>query len=352
MVGGTCKACPNGTFGRNCSSQCPADKYGYLCAETCECKYYEMCSATKGCIPGEGYCVKERSTDVGCCPNYWKSKNGSCIACAAGTYGENCSDECPKGFYGLLCGKKCSCETNCDKVVGCPKTAGTRFHGKKLLLWILPFTCGILILFCLAAVFIRRRRGKPTSRSIDDIGHSQNSRIRDASRDAVSQNNTVNNTVNDPERSKPKCTESLARMCSDDENDTGIYNTLSLRSNTYEEPVGRKKSLLVHQTMKPTYKTMEESFSKNCKKSLVSEKRMAKDENQCEYVGDYAANSRIGTENVLFESSSSENQTESPEESINVYNLANFAEHDCSDLPPRSTFLEDLTSKLSNLKKY
>ena len=158
--------------------------------------------------------------------------------------------------------------------------------------------------------------------------------------------------MNDPERSKPKSTESLARMCSDDENDTGIYNTLSLRSNNYEEPVGRKKSLLVHQTMKPTYKTMEESFSKNCKKSLVSEKRMAKDENQCEYVGDYAANSRIGTENVLFESSSSENQTESPEESINVYNLANFAEHGCSDLPPRSTFLEDLTSKLSNLKKY
>ena len=46
-------ACPNGTFGKNCSSQCPADKYGYLCTETCECKYYEMCSATKGCIPGK-----------------------------------------------------------------------------------------------------------------------------------------------------------------------------------------------------------------------------------------------------------------------------------------------------------
>ena len=48
-------ACPNGTFGKNCSSQCPTDKYGYLCAETCECKYYEMCSATKGCIPGKTY---------------------------------------------------------------------------------------------------------------------------------------------------------------------------------------------------------------------------------------------------------------------------------------------------------
>ena len=46
-------ACPNGTFGKNCSSQCPADKYGYFCAETCDCKYYEMCSATNGCITGK-----------------------------------------------------------------------------------------------------------------------------------------------------------------------------------------------------------------------------------------------------------------------------------------------------------
>ncbi|XP_078309373.1 uncharacterized protein LOC111108421 isoform X2 [Crassostrea virginica] len=282
MVGGTCKACPNGTFGKNCSSQCPTDKYGYLCAETCECKYYEMCSATKGCIP----------------------------------------------------------ETE------------TRFHGKRLLLWILPFTCGIFILICLLVVLIRRRRGKPTSRSIDDIGHSQNSRIRDASWDSVSQNNTVNNTVNNPERSKPKCTESLAKMCSDDENDTGIYNTLSIRSNYYEEPVGRKKSLVVHQTTKPTYKTMDESFSRNYKKSLVLEKNMAKDENQCEYIDDNSSTSCLGTEKVLFESNLNANQTESPEECINVYNLANFTEPSDSELPPRSTFLKDLTYKLSNLKKY
>ena len=53
----------------------------------------------------------------------------------------------------------------------------------------------------------------------------------------------------------------------------------------------------------------------------------------------------------LFKSYFSENQTESPEECINVYDLANFAEHDDSDLPPRRTFLMDLTSKLSNLNK-
>ena len=80
-------------------------------------------------------------------------------------------------------------------------------------------------------------------------------------------------------------------MCSDDVNDTGIYNTLSLRSNYYEEPVGRKKSLVVHQTTKPTLKTMDESFSKNCKKSLDFEKNMTKDENQCEYINDNASTS-------------------------------------------------------------
>ena len=47
---------------------------------------------------------------------------------------------------------------------------------------------------------------------------------------------------------------------------------------------------------------------------------------------------------------SSENQTKSPEECINAYDLANFAEHDDSDQPPRSTFLKDLTAKLSTWK--
>ena len=141
-------------------------------------------------------------------------------------------------------------------------------------------------------------------------------------------------------------------MCSDDETDTGIYNTLSLRSNYYEEPVGRKKSLVVHQTPKPNYKTMDESFSRNYRKSLVLGKNMAKDENQCEYIDDNASTSSLGTEKVLFDGKLNEDQTESPEECINVYNLANFTEPSDSELPPRRTFLKDLTTKLSNLKKY
>ena len=158
--------------------------------------------------------------------------------------------------------------------------------------------------------------------------------------------------MNVPERSKRKDTESISRMSSDDENDTGIYNTLSLRSNYYEEPVGRKKSLVVHQTMKSTLKTMDESFSKNCKKSLDLEKNMAKDENQCKYIDDNASTSSFGTEKVLFVSNLNENQIESSEECTNVYKLANFIDPSNSELPPRRTFLKDLTSKFSSLKKY
>ena len=185
--------------------------------------------------------------------------------------------------------------------------------------------------------------------SFVDIRHSQNSGIRVDSWDVISQNNTVINTMNVPERSKPKDTESIARMSSDD---TGIYNTPSLRSNYYEEPVGRKKSPVVHQTMKPTLKTMDESFSKNCRKSLDFEKNMAKDENQGKDIDDDASTSSLGTEKVLFVSNLDENQTESSEECTNVYNLANFIEPSNFELPPRRTFLKELTSKFSSLKKY
>ena len=188
--------------------------------------------------------------------------------------------------------------------------------------------------------------------SFADIRLSQNSGLRDGSWDVISQNNTGNNTVNSPEKSKPKDIGSMAKMSNDDENDTGIYNTPSLRSIYYEEPVWRQKSLVVHQTMKPTLKTMDESFSKNCKKSLDLEKNMAKDETQCEYIDDNASTSSLGTEKVLFVSNLNENQTESSEEYTNVYDLANFIEPSNSELPPRRTFLKDLTSKFSSLKKY
>ena len=157
--------------------------------------------------------------------------------------------------------------------------------------------------------------------------------------------------MNGPERSKPKDIGSMAKMSNDDEDITGIYNNQSLRSNNYGKPGGREKSFVIHQTMKPIYETMDEFFSRNCKKSLL-EKNMAKDKTHCKYVGDYASSSHLDTESVLFESNLNENQTESQEECINVYDLANFIEPSDSELPPRRTFVKELTSKLSNLKEY
>ena len=78
---------------------------------------------------------------------------------------------------------------------------------------------------------------------------------------------------------------------------------------------------------------------------------MAKDENQCEYVGDYGSSSCLSTEKCLFVSNLSENQTESPEKCINMYDLVNSTEPSDYELPPKRRLLKDLTSKLSNLKK-
>lgn len=42
-------------------------------------------------------------------------------ACAPGTWGKNCSDTCPDGFYGLFCENRCPCK-KCNKVTGCGGT--------------------------------------------------------------------------------------------------------------------------------------------------------------------------------------------------------------------------------------
>ena len=157
--------------------------------------------------------------------------------------------------------------------------------------------------------------------------------------------------MNGPEKSKPKDIGSMAKMSNDDEDITGIHNNQSIRSNNYGKPGGREKSSVIHQTMKPIYETMEEFFSRNCRKSLL-EKKMAKDKTHCKYVGNYASSSHLDTESVFFESNLNENQTESQEECINVYDLANFIEPSDSELPPRRTFVKELTSKVSNLKEY
>ncbi|XP_062618364.1 multiple epidermal growth factor-like domains protein 10 [Saccostrea cucullata] len=65
-----------------------------------------------------GICsINALSEIIACCHNYYKNGN-FCLACPLGTFGSNCNETCPEGFYGHLCKTKCGCR-QCDKVNGC-----------------------------------------------------------------------------------------------------------------------------------------------------------------------------------------------------------------------------------------
>nr|XP_022321688.1 uncharacterized protein LOC111123571 isoform X3 [Crassostrea virginica] len=55
-----------------------------------------------------------------CCTNFYR-KDGKCIACPPGTYGDNCTTSCPNRHYGENCGLKCECTSDerCDPAKGC-----------------------------------------------------------------------------------------------------------------------------------------------------------------------------------------------------------------------------------------
>lgn len=43
-------ACPNGTYGKDCSENCPDGMYGELCSQRCQCKMNQQCNYTFGCL--------------------------------------------------------------------------------------------------------------------------------------------------------------------------------------------------------------------------------------------------------------------------------------------------------------
>ncbi|XP_062582472.1 N-acetylglucosamine-1-phosphodiester alpha-N-acetylglucosaminidase-like [Saccostrea cucullata] len=55
-----------------------------------------------------------------CCSNF-RRKGQECEVCFFGTFGKNCENTCPDGFYGRLCLEKCKC-LSCDKVTGACQT--------------------------------------------------------------------------------------------------------------------------------------------------------------------------------------------------------------------------------------
>ncbi|XP_062608137.1 uncharacterized protein LOC134269985 isoform X2 [Saccostrea cucullata] len=72
-------------------------------------------------IMSRGECVNNGKRGE-CCTNFYPS-NGECIACPAGSYGDNCSTTCPYPSYGENCGHQCDCSPGeeCSPFKGCVK---------------------------------------------------------------------------------------------------------------------------------------------------------------------------------------------------------------------------------------
>ncbi|KAI8518163.1 Endothelial cell-specific molecule 1 [Branchiostoma belcheri] len=102
---------------------CPPNRKGALCNESCDCQRGGSCDRWAGCICPPGWnpgtrcqtkcppgtfgkdCGKSCNclNGAGCNPS-----DGKC-SCTAGWYGKNCSKPCQKGRFGLSCGSVCTC---------------------------------------------------------------------------------------------------------------------------------------------------------------------------------------------------------------------------------------------------
>ncbi|XP_078337208.1 uncharacterized protein LOC111133864 isoform X5 [Crassostrea virginica] len=136
MVNDTCKGCPIGSMGKDCSTGCPYPFFGPNCKNFCDCEE-NICHEVKGCldrkistpydqstqreaIGSSGCCENSiKGSCTKCCPNY-HMVNDICEDCPKGTRSDNCSKPCPRLRFGRKCLQTCSCDENmCDAVTGC-----------------------------------------------------------------------------------------------------------------------------------------------------------------------------------------------------------------------------------------
>ncbi|XP_078337206.1 uncharacterized protein LOC111133864 isoform X3 [Crassostrea virginica] len=142
MVNDTCKGCPIGSMGKDCSTGCPYPFFGPNCKNFCDCEE-NICHEVKGCLDRKISTPYDQSTQRGnitsveaigssgccensikgsctkCCPNY-HMVNDICEVCPNGTWSDNCSQPCPRLTFGSGCSQTCSCDENmCDAVTGC-----------------------------------------------------------------------------------------------------------------------------------------------------------------------------------------------------------------------------------------
>ncbi|XP_056011797.1 platelet endothelial aggregation receptor 1-like isoform X2 [Ostrea edulis] len=69
-------------------------------------------------------CNRTYTEGLDCCVNFFL-QNRSCLPCLPGSFGPNCSQNCPVGFFGNLCGGICdTCSVeDCRPDYGCPNTS-------------------------------------------------------------------------------------------------------------------------------------------------------------------------------------------------------------------------------------
>ncbi|XP_056004073.1 scavenger receptor class F member 2-like [Ostrea edulis] len=112
-----------GSFGHNCSEECPGGFYGRSCNSKCRCSN-DTCNKISGCLehrPSEkdGICY-DKENDTYCCANYMYLKNEHRCKECVGRFGINCSHKCLEGYYGKQCSEKCTCNASqCDEILGC-----------------------------------------------------------------------------------------------------------------------------------------------------------------------------------------------------------------------------------------
>ncbi|XP_019643273.1 PREDICTED: receptor tyrosine-protein kinase erbB-4-like [Branchiostoma belcheri] len=134
--------CPPGWTGDRCQTTCPNGTYGERCRQKCRCRNGASC----------------RPSDGGC-------------TCTAGWYGSFCDVRCPRHRHGFRCQEVCTCKNNatCDNVDGsctclapwkgndCDEFEIQAVESKSLVEILVPLGSVIALVVCVAIVVYKKR---------------------------------------------------------------------------------------------------------------------------------------------------------------------------------------------------
>ncbi|XP_076459739.1 uncharacterized protein LOC143292928 [Babylonia areolata] len=125
----TCRACAEGTYGKNCGKNCTCNPSKSLtcdhvhgtcsCAdgwegETCDTDINECSNPAVSC-PDHSDCVNTQGSYLcQCLTGFFKNAQGQCEACASNMYGANCATQCECTAHAHSCDNvngQCQCQT-------------------------------------------------------------------------------------------------------------------------------------------------------------------------------------------------------------------------------------------------